>query len=253
MNRKERFVLLSARRYYVWYVTINSRAAVMTMKMKKATQPSVLGELALWLMVGIFSTAMALVAMLGAKYILGWSEVEWLAGSIVIGLGSLTWGSWAALLWTRSRVLKTMMLLIVLIPGLVMLVLGGWAFLTIPDNPFVGRWGWAIVAAHGAGALAVVALLGGPKVFASVEVQELRPRQLVIGWTLYPVVVAGAGLLVVVAAFFLMPDLFVHCGATAEKVVSQWVVVSQAAVLLTTVLPAAASTFCDRLTRASVV
>lgn len=212
--------------------------------------PSAIGEFFLWVLVGIFSSAMALVAMTGAKYLLGWSETEWIVASVVVGACSLTWGSWAALLWTRSRVLKTLMMLLVVLPGIAMAALGVWAFFAMPENRWIWRWGWLIVAGHGVGSVAVAVLVGGRRLFRRSTPDWLRPRQLVVGWTLYPVAVVGASVAVVVVAFALWPDLLTGADAPLE-VVAHWIVPSQALALLTTVVPATTSALCDRLTRAS--
>ncbi len=215
---------------------------------KSLKPPSVLGELALWVLAGLFMSALALVSMTGVKFLLGWGETEWIVASIAIGIASLTWGSWAALLWTRSRVLKTLMLLVVLLPGIAMAVVGGWAFLTLPENRWIWKWGWLIVAGHGVGAVVMTALVGGRQLMANYASAQIRPRQLAVGWTLYPLLVVSGGIFVVVASFVLMPDLFCDTQNTMG-VIAHWIVPSLAVVLLTTALPAAASQICDRLTQ----
>ncbi len=213
-------------------------------------KPSPIGEFALWILVGLFATAMALVAMTGAKYLLGWNEAQWIAATAVVGACSITWGSWAALLWTRSRVLKTMMVAVTILPAVLMLAGAIWAFFAMPENPWVWRWGWLIVGGHGLGALAVVGVVGGRKLFASSASAKLRPRQLVIGWTFFPLVVVAGSVGVVAVTWALLPDLLT-CEMTPLAAVAYWVIPSQALVLLTTVLPAGTAEVCDRLTRAS--
>ncbi len=214
---------------------------------KLMKKPSAIKELALWVLIGLFLSAMALSAVGAAKYVFGWSESQWVAGSVTLTLFSITWGSWAALLWTHSRVLKSLMVVVTALPGALMAIFGVWAFFNMPENPWVWRAGWLVVAGHGVGALAVVVLMAGRRMVARTQIQT-RPRRLAIGWTLYPLLVVVGGVTVLAVSFALLPDLF--CGeATTMASVARWVVPSQAIVLGTTVMPAAAVQICHFLTR----
>lgn len=217
------------------------------MKHRPSKRPSAIGELALWVLAGLFLSALSLVAMSGVKFLFGWSEAQWIVASIAVGAASVTWGSWAALLWTRSRVLKALMLLVVLLPGIAMVIVGAWGFLTLPENRWIWKWGWLIVAGHGVGAIVMTALLGAPKLIGQ-QIAARRPRQLALGWTLYPILVVAGSVAVVATTFLLLPDLFIDDHAPLGAV-ARWMVPSMAVVLLTTALPAAASQLCDRLTR----
>lgn len=215
----------------------------------EATQkPSRLGEWMLWILAGVFMTILAVAATSAAKLLLGWSEAEWIAASIITGALSLTWGSWAALLWTRSRTLKTLMLTAALIPGLLMVALGVWAFFALPENRWIWRWGWLIVAGHGLGAVAITLMIAGRRVINAGESLALRSKKMVAGWTLYPLVVVGASMAVFVAAVSLMPGVFCEVEGFTETL-ARWTVPSQAMILLSTVIPAGAHILCERLTR----
>lgn len=219
------------------------------MSQRQLKQPSFLGEMALWLVAGMFLSLLSLAATSSGKLLFGWSEGEWIATSLIAGALSLTWGSWAALLWTRSRSLKTLMLTVMLIPGLLMVAGGLWAFVALPENRWIWRWGWLIIAGHGVGAVAIALMVGGRKVLASAQALEVRARQLAVGWTLYPIAVVGASLAVLVVAMALMPDLF-EGGMTLAETLARWTVPAQAMVLLSTAVPAAAHKLCDRLAQA---
>lgn len=210
-------------------------------------QPSAVGELALWVLAGVFMSAMALMAVGTARYVLGWDDNQWIVASVAVGTLSLTWGSWASLLWTRSRVLKTLMVAVVVIPGIAMLLVGGWALFNVPENRWIWKWGWLIVALHGAGALAFSLYVCSRGLIGAEFVPELRGRRLAMGWTLFPMIVVGGSLAIVAAFFAWMPDVVAGGDGVAE-VVARWTLPSQAVVLLTTVLPAGAAYLCHRLT-----
>lgn len=211
-------------------------------------RPSALGELALWVLAGLLMSAMALMAVGTARYLLGWNDHQWIVASVGVGVLSLTWGSWAALLWTRSRVLKMLMVAVVAVPGIAMLLAGGWAFVNVPDNRWIWRWGWAVVAVHGIGALAFGLYVCSRGLIGGELVPEVRGRRLAMGWTLFPMVVVAGSLGVVVSFFAWMPD--VACGGDGiGETLARWTIPSQALVLVTTVLPAGAAYLCHRLTR----
>lgn len=216
------------------------------MQRRELKKPSFVGEMALWLLAGIFLSLLSLAATSSGKLLFGWSEAEWIATSVIAGALSLTWGSWAALLWTRRRTLKTLMLTLILIPGLLMVAGGLWAFIALPENRWIWRWGWLIIAAHGVGAVAIALMVAGRKLVADAEALEMRSRQLAVGWTLYPIVVVAASLAVLVVAMALMPDVF-EGGMTLAETLARWTVPAQAMVLLSTAVPAGAHKLCDRL------
>lgn len=210
-------------------------------------ETSTVGELALWALASLFMTAMAVMAAGSVKFLVGWDETRWVAGSLAVGALSLTWGSWAALLWTRNRVLKTLMVAVGVIPGIAMLIAGGWALLTLPENPLLWKWGPAVVAAHGIGALALTIYVYTRGLVGRRVGVEIRSRRLAMGWTLFPMVVVAGSIGVIAAMIAFLPD--VACGGdTLVESLARWTVVSQAVVLLTTGLPATAAYLCHRLT-----
>ncbi len=212
--------------------------------------PSALGESALWILATLFMTAMALVAVGSVKLLLGWEQSQWLVMSAIAAVLSLTWGSWAALLWTHSRVLKTLMVAVTVVPGMAMLIAGGWVFLNMPENPVFWKWGWAIVAAHGAGALAFALFVCIRGLVGCRATGRVRNRRLAMGWTLFPMLVVAGSVAVIVAEFFLLPE-FVAGGETTMASVARWTLACQGVVLLTTALPAGTAHLCHRLAQRS--
>lgn len=220
------------------------------MRDNRTNQPSAIAELALWGLAGLFLTALALMAVTTAKYLVGWTESQWIAASVAVGAMSLTWGSWASLVWTRSRVLKTLMVAVVVIPAAAMMLVGGWAFLNVPENRWIWKWGWLIVAGHGLGALAATLYICGRGLVSKAgEDRQVRARQLVLGWLVFPLIVVGASTGVVAAMLALMPEMVAGGGDGVIETLTRWIVPSQAVILITTLLPAGAASLCERLAR----
>lgn len=214
---------------------------------KLTSTPSALGEWALWTLATLFMSALALLAVGTAKYLLGWTNPQWALVSVVAGLLSLTWGSWAAMLWTHSKVLKTLMVAVATVPGLVMLVAGGWVFVNMPDNPVFWKWGWAVVAAHGAGALAFSLFICLRGLVGCQFNSTGRNRRLAVGWTLYPLVVVVGTVGIIVVEFTLLPQFVADADSTMASL-ARWTIACQGLALLTTVLPAGTAYLCHRLT-----
>lgn len=218
--------------------------------MENTTQkiPSRLSEAALWSLANIFLMCLAIAALSVAKTIFGWSSAQWIFSSLAVSILSATWGSWAALTWTHHRVLRALMVVVTLLPGLLMVAVGIWAFLTIPDNRWIWKWGWVILIGHGAGATAMAALLGGRGLLQRTCLQ-VRARRLAIGWTLYPLLISAASVALVVATFNFFPDLITG-GDKGLDTLLRWIIPSQALILFTTGLPAGCAQICRALSRA---
>lgn len=217
------------------------------MEREEQKKPSGIGEFALWILSSLFLTAMALLAMGSAKTLLGWSDAQWLASSVLVVILSATWGSWASLIWTRSRALRALMVALASFPALLMIVVGVWAFIHMPENRYIWSWGWVLLAAHGVGGAAMVALLGARSILEQTPLW-LRSRRLALGWTLYPILITLGSVALVAGTFYLMPDLIGGSHASMESFL-RWLIPSQALILLTTALPALSSEICRKLTR----
>ncbi len=217
------------------------------MKDSEMKAPSILGEWMLWWLLTAFLACMGVMVMAAASQIWGWSETERIAGCLVAVVLSGAWGVWGAMIWTRSRTLRVILVALALLPGAAIVAGSVWAFLYVPENRWVWKWGWLIVAGHGAGAIAMTLLLGLQGMFRQ-STLEVRRRRLAIGWTVYPALIVLGSSLVVAALFMWMPDLVLH-GDSSFKTLVRWVVPSQGLVLLTTALPAMAAMICRFLTR----
>lgn len=221
------------------------------MEPQTTSEPSTLRELLLWGLAGFFMTAAAVAGMAGAHLVLGWNESQWVVASIAVGAASLTWGSWASLLWTRSRVLKILMVAVVVIPGTVMAIAGGWAFFNVPDNRWIWRWGWLIVCGHGLGSIAVAVFVCARRFMGAKTADWNRSGRLKLGWTVFPLALVAGSAAIAAVTFVLMPDVFTGGDGTIEMLV-RWIVPSQAVVLMSTILPAGLADLCDRLTRTAI-
>lgn len=95
-----------------------------------------------------------------AVYFVGRHMLEWGPGFLsfyltTTVLATLTWGSWAALVWTRSRALRGGMQAMTLLPG-VLTMLAGCAGLWVG---FGAWWLWAGIIGAGAGTIATAVAL----------------------------------------------------------------------------------------------
>ncbi len=85
----------------------------------------ILSEIVLWVAANVICVAVPTVLVyLVASNILGASHYMASLYSLVFGIASLTWGSWAALTWTRTRFLRVGMRGSTAIPGLIFAGLG---------------------------------------------------------------------------------------------------------------------------------
>lgn len=106
----------------------------------------------------------------------------------VVATLTSTWGSWASLVWTQNRVLRSAQRLLTLVPGLALIGLAGMAF-------YVGRGGLLfklVLLGGGVGTLAASAMLS--RQISRIQVADTRLRFL-MGMVVYPVlttVAAGA-------------------------------------------------------------
>ncbi len=220
------------------------------MGQQSKVKPSVVGELGRWLLATMLMSATAMMVPL---LWMGGAQIKevMIAGAVVAGVLSLTWGSWASLLWTRRRIIKLVMMVVVAMPGALMVGGGLWAFVTMPENRFIWRWGWLVVAGHGLGAMALGLMLTGSRsLTAMVSVAE-RSRKVALGWTLFPIVSAAmlGGVLAVVVAMW--PEFGGAAVADQEMVerLARWTIPSQVLVMVTTVVPATAFWLSDELSR----
>ncbi len=222
-------------------------------------KPSVIREVGQWVLATLFMVAVAMMVPLTAWFIEPNLLVDpkgcapgldkaLIAATVLSGILCLSWGSWASLLWTQRRVLKILMLIVVMVPGLVMVAGGLWAFVTMPENRFIWRWGWLLVAGHGAGAMALGLYLGGRGSMKRIADRAERSRKMALGWTLFPIVASALLALLVIAGVMWWPE---STGAVQHQAMveqwGRWVLPSQLLVMVTTGVPAVAYWVCDAL------
>ncbi|TXD37052.1 hypothetical protein FRC98_09955 [Lujinxingia vulgaris] len=217
----------------------------------QTSKPSLLAEVGLWFAATVMMVG---VAVMGLHVYTGTempAPARDLGHAIVASMLTWTWGSWAALIWSKRRVARTLMGLSVVLPGLVMAVAGFWAFIHMPELIKVWRPGWLVVGAHGVGAAIFSAvMLGQPAMRGRRDEapdRALRARELAAGWLLYPLLTFGVG-----AAIAMSVMGWTSLGTISETLTSpaRWIAAAMALSVYTTVIPASAAILCRRVARA---
>lgn len=213
-------------------------------------KPSLLVEIALWCAASVVMVGAAVMGL----HLFMRSEVPAPAAdlgyALVAAMLTLTWGSWAALIWSKRRVARTLMGLSVVVPGLVMAVFGFWAFAHMPELIKVWRPGLLVVGVHGVGAAIFSAvMLGQPAMRGAPQEAAdgaLRARELAAGWLLYPLLTFGCG-----AAIAMSVMGWSSLGTISETLTSpaRWIAAAMGLSVYTTVIPASAAILCRRVAR----
>lgn len=207
---------------------------------KRRRALSFMGELGLW---GLANT-LCLAVVGGTLYgvgsgLLGWNPFKL---SILMTLGLLltaTWGSWATLIWTRSRGLRAVQQAMTMGPGVLTLALGGVLL-------YMGFGAWyiaALVIAAGLGmSMAAVVMAGG--VFT--KNSEPSRLQYLLGVALFPLMATMLAGLVTFACLNFMPNplwnnlqSFLSLGTMMTFIM--------ASTLVSTIIPALCSRACQEL------
>lgn len=162
----------------------------------------VAGELAAW----ILATIIGVLVFSGAAYVFA----PWLVdltnairvGTVELGtwpvvifvttasLLSLTWGSWASMLWSDHPVALIPIRGTTLAPGIAMLAVGvGGLYVGL-----AGWWVWAIVTASAIGTIAIAVLMWPPRIRTSGFEPGLS--RYLVGFTVFPVVTSVLAALV---------------------------------------------------------
>ncbi|WP_146618328.1 hypothetical protein [Lujinxingia litoralis] len=211
-------------------------------------KPSVIGELLLWALATVAMVALAVwgTSMMIAKPVHGFEVVKLLATGVL----TLTWGSWAGLIWSRRRISQTLMRGVILVPGLVMALGGLAAFVYLPDVLKIWKPGWLLLAAHGMGAVLFSAVIMTRPLMRTGVPGRQRSRELVAGWLVYPLVSFGAAALFT-ASF--MGWFGVEVLAVQVKEVALWMMLSLGLVLYTTAIPAGTAMICRRLAQSATL
>lgn len=192
------------------------------------------GELALWSLANVLCMGVpaALVYAVGSEVML-WGKAQTVTYVIASLLLTATWGSWGTLIWTRSRVLRSVQQGMTLLPGVLTVAAGALLAYTGFGKFLVGLG----MLGAGIGMLVSAVLLTGGLFTANALPNW---RQIVYGLTIYPVAtsVFGGG---VAAAW----HWFVMGGGNQSWrslfTVATLMVTVMAVSLITTVIPAALS------------
>ncbi len=95
----------------------------------KHSSKRILAEITLWTLSNVLSLFVAGgLTYLTVHYFLDWSAAK---SSIAVSFSffvSFTWGSWASLVWTKTKILRRIQEVLTLIPGLGLVLVGGIGF-----------------------------------------------------------------------------------------------------------------------------
>ncbi|MEM1348161.1 MAG: hypothetical protein AAGI01_06380 [Myxococcota bacterium] len=205
--------------------------------MRKSPILQFLGEAGLWWLANILSLVLPLAAVyvVGTQY-MHWGPTKLSFAMSVAGILTATWGSWAALIWTRSRGLRAMQQGATTLPGTILVALGG-AML------YVGMVKWhigALIVGAGLGMVVLSVLLVG-----GLFTRNARPSmaQVALGLTLFPVLTTAAagGVAVMWYWFVVHPQMFEFMNLRELFTMATLSVSVMAIALTTTVIPAVVS------------
>ncbi len=202
---------------------------------------TVLVELGLWGLINVASIGLAvLTTWVVCTNLLGWSPWRVAPLAYAAGVVSLTWGSWASLIWTRTRALRVVQQLMTMLPALATLAGAGALLYLSPGK-------WLVAAAFGGAGLGMLA--ASMVLHGGVFKKNAAPSraQLAIGMAIFPAlttVVAGG---VVALWFLLMGHLQDGSGWRAMISTAAVMGTTGAWALSSTVLPAATSRACQQV------
>ena len=210
---------------------------------KRIKALSFVGELGLWGAANVLCVGLALAILYGVGHVmLGWGAFKL---SLLMALGAIltaTWGSWATLVWTRSRGLRAVQQAMTLVPGVALVALGGAAF-------YFGLAGWPLALALGGAGVGLgatsVTLAGG------VLTQNVQPSRLqhLLGLTLFPLMATAlSGVVMFIWMSFLPSPIW--SGLKGMFTLSAMMTFVMASALISTVIPALCSRACQELAQA---
>ncbi len=200
---------------------------------------------ATWIGANLVCSAAALLTTYLAVTLAGGSRVVLAPSLAVAGVVSLTWGSWISLSWTRNRPLRVAMKAITLIPGTLLMSIGGLGLYSGLGPMFT----WLLLIASALGTMAVATLLWRELPYTSAS----RTRQdLAVGFFVYPLATSiGAALVFAILLTFVQSPFETAAHQQFELgLVPMGYIISVttalAVELATTVIPASVSMFCAR-------
>ena len=139
-------------------------------------------EIPLWILANIICSAIPTAAVYHfGTTVLGWSQVQTGFYMSAMLLVTMTWGSWAALVWSRSRAIRIGLRASTVLPGLITFGIGLAGLWT----GFGALYAWAIIMAAGLGtSVAAVALSKS----LGVRPSKIGPSNMLAGLLAFPVV-----------------------------------------------------------------
>lgn len=216
----------------------------------KNTQPdhtknSLGNELLLWGLASVLSCCAAVGGAYAASTLGGWRlSLEGFAVAAALIL-SLTWGSWASLVWTENRAVRVAMKFATLIPSLLMLAAGIIGFYAIPGRWFI----WAGLFLMSAATLTAAITLSSDRIMR----MKYTPgsTKYLFGFFVFPVLTTIAAIAVAYLAIsFITQDFASFCRPSSWRSLfrlSTFMISMMSTVLITTFLPAAISRSCRNL------
>lgn len=202
-----------------------------------------LGEWILWLV----ANAVCLILPLGTLYLVGHELLHWSPWRLSMYLGvaaalTSTWGSWATLVWTRSRPLRALQQATTTIPSLLLIISGVALFSTWPARWLVAL---VLVLAGVGNFIAAIVLAGGilSKNQAPSRVQYL------LGAVVFPIATTAASGLIASLWYMFAANVAANGWRDLFSVASLMSAV-MAGALISTMIPAAMSRLAQQLSLA---
>jgi hypothetical protein len=212
---------------------------------RKTPQPttpvkSFLTESALWTLSNTLGVAVPVAAIyVGLHVFLGVSMTKVSLAMSAGALLTLTWGSWASLVWAKNRMLRASMQMMTVIPGILLLLLAGLGF-------YIGRGSilfWLALLSSGAGTVAASFMLA--RNVGALSVDD-SPTGLLAGFGVFPMLATGAaGGVGYLWYVFVSNPLATDWRSMFS--LSFFFVTTLAIVLISTVVPAVTTLVCRRL------
>lgn len=193
----------------------------------------------LWVVANIVCSALPTVAIhTYGKEILGWSHIQTGIYTWAMLLVTMTWGSWAALIWSRSRAVRVGLRASTVLPGVATSLIGV-AGLWSGFGPI---YAWAVIIASGLGTSVAAVTLS--KAFG-VRPQTLSATNVVAGIVGFPFITTlFSGLIGSVWYHFVADPA--HGNWRSLVSFSAVMVTVMAFAMMSTVLPAVTSSFVQR-------
>lgn len=194
-----------------------------------------LGEWLLWIVANII----CLLLPLGTLYVVGHEVLHWTPWRLSMYLAiaaalTSTWGSWATLIWTRSRALRTLQQAVTTAPAVLMLLAGCALFYAWPARWFVAA---ALILAGLGNFVASVVLCGG----LFTKNQTPSRIQYLLGAVAFPVTTTLASGLIASLWYWLISSPSYMAGWKDLFSVSTLMSSVMAMALISTMIPAAMS------------